>query len=116
MKKKPLQKEIGQQKKRLRARIKEYINKNSIGVNVRKEVISEITDFVEDILIQYAEFLKENNSDRIYNETIKYASDRGSDGLEIKKIQRIENKSITLEQAVDVRHRIIRELISQNML
>lgn len=103
-------------KKRLRARIKEYINKKSIGVNIQNKAIDEVTDFIEDILVQYTELLKEDNVHRIYHEAMKYVQDCGSKEPDERKIRRIENKSITVEQAVDVRHGVIKRLISQNML
>ena len=116
LKKKPLQKEINKDflRKKLRARVKDYINKRNIGVNVSKKAMDEAVDFVEDILTTYLHYIKEINATRIYNETIDLASK--TNDVDKKKLHRIQNKSITLDQVVDARHKVIRSLISQNML
>jgi len=98
----------------LRARVKDYINKRNIGVNVSKKAMDEAVDFVEDILTTYLHYIKEINATRIYNETIDLASK--TNDVDKKKLHRIQNKSITLDQVVDARHKVIRSLISQNML
>ena len=91
--------------KRLKARVKEFINKRSVGVNVLKPAITEIADFLEDLLIEYVETIKELDDKRKVVKLDKL--DINDEKFESKKAK-ILKESITLEIVVDARDLILK--------
>lgn len=79
---------------------------------MKSEVVNEITDFIDDLLTQYTEILSEISTD---NKIFKVAKLDKSDPNYDDKVKRIKSKSITLEDAVDARHDLVRRWISQSM-